>query len=117
MGRFCNSVVPRVSVDASMASTVDESVFLVAMSRFASNHTGTRTHLQRINVVQATLCQCAMRYDTIDHGLYECGLHWAAGMDHGRSIKDLAKIWPKNSISQDFCQISNLFWVKIKLLI
>jgi hypothetical protein len=38
-----------------MASTVDERVFLVAMSSLASNHTGTRAHLQRINVVQDVL--------------------------------------------------------------
>jgi hypothetical protein len=60
-----------------MASTVDERVFLVAMSKLASNHTGTRAHLQSINVVQDALCQCAMGYDTIDHGLWECGLHCA----------------------------------------
>jgi hypothetical protein len=41
----------------------------------ASNQTGTRAHLQRINFVQNALCQCAMGYDTIDHGLCECGLH------------------------------------------
>jgi hypothetical protein len=78
-----------------MACTVDERVFLVAMSRLASNHTGTRAHLQRINFVQD-----AMAYDTIDHGLWECGLHCAlrnelqdklraAGIDHGRSIRDI----------------------------
>jgi hypothetical protein len=38
-----------------MASTVDERVFLVAMSRLASNHTGTRAYLQRISVVQDAL--------------------------------------------------------------
>jgi hypothetical protein len=79
-----------------MASTVDERVFLVAMSRLAFHHTGTRANLQRINVI--ALCQCAMGYDTIQHGLWECGLHcaltnelqekiWAAGIDHGRSIR------------------------------
>jgi hypothetical protein len=31
MGRYCCSIVPRVSVGAWMASTVDERVFLVAM--------------------------------------------------------------------------------------
>jgi hypothetical protein len=82
-----------------MAFTVDKKVFLVAMSRLAFNHTGTWAHLQRINVVQAALCQCAMGYDTIDHGLWECGLHCAlrnelqekfqaVGIDHGRSIRD-----------------------------
>jgi hypothetical protein len=60
MGRYCYSIVPRVSVEAWMASTVDERVFLVAMSRLASNHTGIRAHLQGINVVQDALCQCAM---------------------------------------------------------
>jgi hypothetical protein len=80
-----------------MTSTVNERVFLVAMSRLASNHTGTRAHLQRINVVQDALCQYAMGYNTIDHGLWECELHCAlrtelqeklraAGIDHGRDI-------------------------------
>jgi hypothetical protein len=46
MGRYC------YSIKALMASTEDERVFLVAISRLASNHTGTRAHLQRINVVQ-----------------------------------------------------------------
>jgi hypothetical protein len=79
-----------------LASTVDEKVFGVAMSRLASNHTVTRAHLQRINA----LCQCAMGYDTVDHGLWECGLHCAlrnevqeklraAGIDHGSSIRDI----------------------------
>jgi hypothetical protein len=77
MGHYCYSIVPRVSVKAWMASTIDERVFLVAMSRLASNHNGTRAHLQRINVVEDVLCQCAMGYDSIDHGLWECGLHCA----------------------------------------
>jgi hypothetical protein len=45
-------------------------------------------------------CQCAMGHDTINHGVWECGLHCAlrnelqeklraAGIDHGRSIKDI----------------------------
>jgi hypothetical protein len=83
-----------------MASTEDERVFLVAISRLASNHTGTRAHLQRINVIQDALCQCAMWYDTIDHGLWKCRLHHAiinelqdklraAGMDHSSSIRDI----------------------------
>jgi hypothetical protein len=53
-----------------MASTVDKRIFLAAMSRVAFNHTGTRSHLQKINIVQDDLCQCAMGYDTIDHGLW-----------------------------------------------
>jgi hypothetical protein len=102
MGRYCCSIVPRVSLEAWMASTVDERVFLVAMSRLAlaSNHTGTRAHLQRINVIQDAPCQCALGYDTIDHVLWECGLHsalrnelqeklQAAGIDHGSSIRDI----------------------------
>jgi hypothetical protein len=43
-----------------------------------------------------------MGYDTIDHGLWECGLHSAlrnelqeklriAGIDHGSSIRDILK--------------------------
>jgi hypothetical protein len=86
-----------------MASTVNEMVFLVAMSRLASSHTGTRVYLQRMDVVQDALCQCAMGYDTIDHGLWECGLHCAlrnglqeklraAGIDHGSSIRDILAI-------------------------
>jgi hypothetical protein len=83
-----------------MTSTVDERVFFVAMSRLGSNHTSTRAHLQSINVVQDALCQCAMGYDTIDHGLWKCGLHCAlrnelqeklraTGMDHGSSVRDI----------------------------
>jgi hypothetical protein len=56
-------------------------------------------HLQRINFVQDTFCQFAMEYDTIDHGLWECGLHytlknelqeklWAPWIDHGSPIRD-----------------------------
>jgi hypothetical protein len=100
MGRYCYSIVPMVSVEAWIVSTVDEMVFLMAMSRFLSSHTDTRAHLQRINVVQDAHCQCAMGYDTIDHGLWECGLHcalrnelqeklWTIGIDHGRSIRDI----------------------------
>jgi hypothetical protein len=78
--------VLRVSIEAWMASTVDERVSLVAKSR-----------LQRINVVQNALCQCAMGYDAIDHGLWECELLRnelqeklrATGIGHGRSIRDL----------------------------
>jgi hypothetical protein len=70
MGRYCYSIVPSVSIEAWMASAVDERVFLVAMSRLASNHTSTRAHLLKINVVQDVLCQCAMGYDTNDHGLH-----------------------------------------------
>jgi hypothetical protein len=81
-----------------VAYTIDERVLLVAMSSLASNHTGTRAHLQRINVVQDALCQCAMGYDTIDHGLH-CKLRnelqeklWAAGIDHGMLIRDILAI-------------------------
>jgi hypothetical protein len=56
-----------------------------------------------INVVQDALWPCAMGYDTIDHGLRECGLHCAlrnelqeklraAGIDPGRSIRDILAI-------------------------
>jgi hypothetical protein len=55
MGRNCYLIVPKVSVGAWMAFTVDERFFLVAMSSLASNHTGTRAHLQKINVVQDAL--------------------------------------------------------------
>jgi hypothetical protein len=76
-----------------MVFTVDERFFLVAMSRLASNHTGTRAHLQMINVVQ----------DALRLRLRECGLHCAlrnelqeklraAGIDPGRSIRDILAI-------------------------
>jgi hypothetical protein len=54
-----SAIVPRVSVKAFMASTVDDRFFLVPMSRLASNHTDTRAYLQRMNVAQDALCQCA----------------------------------------------------------
>jgi hypothetical protein len=69
MGHYYYSILPRVSVEAWMASTVIKRVLLVAMSRLASNHIGTRVHLQKINVVQDAFRQYAMGYDTIDHGL------------------------------------------------
>jgi hypothetical protein len=98
MGRYCYSIVPRVSVEAWMASMVELRVFLVALSRLASKHTVTQAHLQRINVVQDA--QCALGYDTINHELWECGLDSAlrnelqetlraAGFDHGRSKRDV----------------------------
>jgi hypothetical protein len=97
MGRYCYSIVPKIAIEVWMASTVDERVFLVAIPRLASNHTGTRAYLQRINVVQDALCQWAMGYDTIDNRLWECELHYtlrnelqeklrAPGIYHGRSI-------------------------------
>jgi hypothetical protein len=64
-----------------MAPTVDERVFLVVMSR-----------RQTINVVQDALCQCAMGYDTIDHGLWECELH-CAGIYDGSPIKDILEMY------------------------
>jgi hypothetical protein len=81
-----------------------DGVFLVAMS-MASNHTGTRADLQRINVVEDALCQCAMGYDTINHGLWKCELNCtlrnelqgrlrAAGIEHGRSIRDVLAMHP-----------------------
>jgi hypothetical protein len=89
MFRYCYSIVPRVSIEAWMVATVAERVFFVAMSR-----------LQRMNVVQNALRQCAMGYDTIDHRLWKCELHCAlrnelqeklraTGKDHGRSIRDI----------------------------
>jgi hypothetical protein len=59
--------------------------------------------MQMINVVQDSLYQCAMGYDTINHGLWEWGLHCAqtnelpeklraAGIDHGRSIKAMSNM-------------------------
>jgi hypothetical protein len=77
-----------------MASTVNDTAFLMAMSRLAFNHTGNQTHLQSRNVVQNALCQYAMGYDAIDQVLWVCGLHCtlknelqeklrAAGIHHG----------------------------------
>jgi hypothetical protein len=68
MGRYCYSIVPRVSIKAWMVSTVNDRAFLVAMSSLASNHTGTRAHLQRINVMQDAFSRCAMGYDTMGYG-------------------------------------------------
>jgi hypothetical protein len=76
MGRYCYSIaitISWVSVEAWVASTVYERVFLMAMSRLAS----ILALGQRKNVVQDALCQCAMGYNTIDHGLWDCGLHCA----------------------------------------
>jgi hypothetical protein len=42
-------------------------VFLVAMSSTASNHTGTRPHLQRINFVQDAFFQCSMIQSTMGY--------------------------------------------------
>jgi hypothetical protein len=52
IGRYCYLIVPRVSVEAWMAFTLDGKVFLVVMSRLASYHTGTRAHLQKIIVFE-----------------------------------------------------------------
>jgi hypothetical protein len=52
MGHYCYSIVPVVLIEACNAFTVDDRAFLVVMSTLASNHTDTRIHLQRINVVQ-----------------------------------------------------------------
>jgi hypothetical protein len=60
ISRYCYSIVTRVSVEAWVASTVDEMVLLVAISGLGSNHTCTRAHLQRIHVVQDALCRCGM---------------------------------------------------------
>jgi hypothetical protein len=60
ISRYCYSIVTRVSVEAWVASTVDEMVLLVAISGLGSNHTCTRAHLQRIYVVQDALCRCGM---------------------------------------------------------
>jgi hypothetical protein len=90
------TLVLRVAIEGWMASILDE----MALSRLASNHTGTWAHLQRINFVQDTFSQCAMGYDTIDHGLWECGLHstlinklqqklQVAGIDHDSPIRDI----------------------------
>jgi hypothetical protein len=57
------SIVPGVSTEAWMASTIDDRDFLVARSRLGSNHTGTRAHLQRINVVQDAFCLLPVGYD------------------------------------------------------
>jgi hypothetical protein len=96
--RYCYSIAPRDSVEAWMPSTVDERVFLVAMSiRLASNH--TRTHLPMINVVEDAFFQCAVGYDTIDHGLWECELNYklrnelqeelqAAGIYHKMAMRN-----------------------------
>jgi hypothetical protein len=40
MSRYCYSIISRVSITAWMASTVDISVFLFAISWLASNQTG-----------------------------------------------------------------------------
>jgi hypothetical protein len=68
MGRYYYSIVPRVSVEAWMVSAVDEMVFLVAMSRLASYHTGT---CKGQYVFQDALCKFA-----IDHGIekYTCNI-------------------------------------------
>jgi hypothetical protein len=79
MASYCYFIVPRISIEVWIASTVDERTFWVEMCRLTSNHTGT--------------IQCAMGYDTIYHGLWECGIHctlrnelqeklWAARIDH-----------------------------------
>jgi hypothetical protein len=57
-----------------MASTVDERVLLVPMSRLASNH------IDKDKCCSGRflpVCHVAMGYDTIDHGLWECKLHCA----------------------------------------
>jgi hypothetical protein len=73
------------------------------MDGFHGRRKGLFTTDERLNIVQDALCQCAMGYDTIDHGLWECELHftlrnelqeklWASGIDHGKSITDILAI-------------------------
>jgi hypothetical protein len=53
MGCYCYSIVPSVSIEAWMEDGFHGRSFWWLCG---VNHTGTRAHLQRINVVQDALC-------------------------------------------------------------
>jgi hypothetical protein len=86
-----------------MASTVNDTAFLVVMSRLASNHTGT--HLQRRNVVQNALCQYAMGYDAIDQVLWVCGLHCTLKNELQEKLRDAGIHHGYMDISFIYCEV------------
>jgi ribonuclease HI len=73
MGRFSFSILPNISLSPWFRDITDEDRnYIVTLSRILTNHTRTRNHLNRIQIVDDPICVCSENYETVDHILWQC---------------------------------------------
>lgn len=72
MGRWCYSIIPKVSKfpwfhDLDVTRTI-----IKTFSRLISNHYALKSHLYRINLTDSNMCECGVSYEDFDHILWSC---------------------------------------------
>lgn len=74
LGRFCYSIIPRVSMNpwyVKLDDHISRSELRTA-SRIIVNHYRLNHHLCRVNIVGSPLCEKCGAYESVDHVLFEC---------------------------------------------
>lgn len=75
MGRWCYSIIPRVSKNPwfkNLETELGSRMFIKTFSRIMSNHYGLKSHLYRINLTDSNMCECGVSYEDFDHVLWSC---------------------------------------------
>jgi ribonuclease HI len=71
-GRYTYSVIPKVCLEPWFKKFAADRHTICLINRMMSNHTCTKVHLNRINVINEKICQCGDDYETLDHILWGC---------------------------------------------
>lgn len=73
-GRFCFSIVPRISSRAWFKSADFSRKEIVFWNRIITNHSRCASSLNRFKIVDTPLCPCGKNYESVDHIVFECDL-------------------------------------------
>lgn len=71
-GRFCFSIIPKISKQPWYKNTKFSRRDITFWNRIISNHTRSAHSLNRFNIVESPVCNCAQNYETVDHMVFEC---------------------------------------------
>lgn len=72
LGRFCYSILPKVTLKPWFHNMDVNRQFIKNMSRILANHYTLASHLFRINMVSTNICSCQTGYEDIDHVIWIC---------------------------------------------
>lgn len=71
-GRFCFSILPKISSEAWYKRSPLDRQKIVFWNRIISNHTRCKKSLNRFEITNSALCPCGENYQSVDHIIFEC---------------------------------------------
>ena len=87
LGRWCHSIIPKVSLKPWFHKLDVSRDFICMMSQLMSNHYWFNAHLRRIGLTEDHLCTCGEGYHDIEHVVWSCPLYREARSNLENSLK------------------------------